>query len=99
RRARVSVRARRLPAPVPARRPRRDLADPEAQRGDRRLRGRKPGPDLDGRASVVKPAAVARAERLLGSPAEAWTAVGNRIGNPDGRWRVVLADGRSAFVK
>lgn len=48
----------------------------------------------------MKPEPVARAERLLGGEAEWWVPVPNRIGaSNQERWRLRLADGRTAFAK
>src|SRR5688500_656439 len=46
-----------------------------------------------------KPAAVARAEAVLGTWASSWRPVGSRIGNDRGRWLVSLERGDSVFVK
>lgn len=48
----------------------------------------------------MRPEPVARAERLLGGEAEWWAPAGNRIGAANQeRFRLRLADGRTAFAK
>jgi hypothetical protein len=47
----------------------------------------------------VKPEAVARAERILGSAATAWTRVTSGGWSVNEHWIVELADGRRAFLK
>lgn len=48
---------------------------------------------------TVKPEAVAGAERVLGAAATTWLPVGSRGYALGDRWRVCLADGRTAFAK
>jgi hypothetical protein len=47
----------------------------------------------------MKPAAVVRAERLLGGEAESWRRVESRGWTRNEHWTLVLRDGRRAFLK
>jgi hypothetical protein len=47
----------------------------------------------------MKPETVARAERILGSPAQSWARVASRGYSLNDHWTVVLEDGTRAFLK